>query len=393
MSEAPVVAPYIIAGREAAAVLTPRSLAELQAIVASSDGATLVPVAGRTRVSLGNAPTGQFQLLDLDEAITGTIEHQPDDMTLTVPATATIASINAQLAASRQQLTIDPPHPARATVGGTLSVGSGGPLRGRYGLPRDAVLGMTVLRADGELVHAGGRVVKNVTGYDLMRTWTGALGTLGIIISANFRVQPIPECIDLTSRGISLSEALAATDALIRNDARPEIVEIVASGDRWRLHTRIPAPLGGLALDSLPDPGEEDDETWLAASRDLGFGEDDAATIRVAAPFSRLEGIMSLLHDLEPSETVVRPTGSAIIASWKQDATPPVRAAAPTIERIRRELTAAGGSVTVERMPGSWRQEIDPWGEPPGSFPIMQRLKGAYDPGRRLNAGRFIGGI
>lgn len=393
MSDAPAVAPYTIADREPAAVLTPRSLGELQAIVASSDGATLVPVSGGTRLGLGNTPNRQFNVVNLREAITGHIEHQPDDMTLTVPATATIAEINAQLAASRQQLTLDPPHPARATVGGTLSTGSGGPLRGRYGMPRDAVLGMTVLRADGELVHAGGRVVKNVTGYDLMRTWTGALGTLGIIISANFRVQPIPECIDLTSRGISLAEARAATDALIRNDARPEIVEIVRSGDRWRLHTRIPAPLGGLALDSLPDPGEEDDDAWVAASRDLGFADDDVATIRIAAPFSRLEDVMSLLGELEPTETVVRPTGSAIIASWKQDATPPVRTAAPTIERIRRELTAAGGSVTVERMPSSWRQEVDPWGEPPGSFAIMQRLKEAYDPGRRLNAGRFIGGI
>lgn len=393
MSDAPAAAPHLLAGREPSGVLVPRTLSELQALVASSDGATLVPIGGGTRLGLGNAPAGQFSLVELRTAIAGPIEHQPDDMTLSVPATATIAEINAQLAPSRQQLTIDPPHPGRATIGGTLSAGSGGPLRGRYGMPRDAVLGMTVLRADGELVHAGGRVVKNVTGYDLMRAWTGALGTLGIVVSVNLRVQPIPECIDLASRGISLAEALTATDTLIRNDARPEIVEIIASGGRWHLFTRVPAPLGGLAVDSLLDPGEEDDASWLSASRDLGFADGDAATIRIAAPFSRLGDLVSMLGELEPSEMVVRPTGSAIIASWKDGATPQLRAVGPTLERVRRELAHAGGSAIIERMPDAWRAEIDAWGEPPSSFTIMQRLKEAYDPGRRLNAGRFIGGI
>ncbi len=166
-------------------------MTELQALARERDGRTLVPVGGGTRMDLGYAPEQPFTVVELGAALAGELEHSPEDLTLVAPAGMTLAEVNRRLAVHRQFVPLDAPLPERATLGGTLAVGTGGPLQSRYGLPRDLVLGMTVLRADGELVKAGGRVVKNVTGYDLMRLWCGSLGTLGIVRRYGAAVLPL----------------------------------------------------------------------------------------------------------------------------------------------------------------------------------------------------------
>ena len=233
MSEVATQAPFLVAGHAPEAVVAPASLDELREVVASRDGRTLVPAAGRTQLGLGGAPRGPFALLDVRAALAGEIEHEPADLTAVVPTGVTLGELGVQLAKAGQRLPIDPPHAEQATVGGVLAVGTGGPLRTRHGLPRDFVLGMTVLRADGELVKAGGRVVKNVTGYDLMRLWCGSLGTLGIITSVALRVLPRPTTVDLRFEVGSLAEGQALAERFLRADLRPELLDLTKGEGGW----------------------------------------------------------------------------------------------------------------------------------------------------------------
>src|SRR6185312_7763380 len=188
------------------------------------------------------------------------LQHQADDLTVVTPAGATIDEINAVLAPSGQWLPIDPPLPGAATIGGTLAVGAGGPLRTRYGLPRDAVLGMTVLRADGELVHAGGRVVKNVTGYDLMRLWCGSLGTLGIITEVALRVLPIPgERHTIVTPHATYEEAFGFASSPLLAGLRPEFCVSVRQTKGWETLTGVSNfdSLDGIGQRALLDGGRD----------------------------------------------------------------------------------------------------------------------------------------
>ena len=169
MSEAPA-STITVAGREPEAVYRPQSLEELRELVRGRDGVTLVPVGGGTQLGLGAAPQGRFAVVDVAQALSGAVEHAPEDLTAVIPAGVTLGAVNETLRASGQHLPLDPPNGPLTTLGGALAVGVGGPLRSRYGLPRDLVLGMTVLRADGDLVHAGvGTGIGGALGFALAK--------------------------------------------------------------------------------------------------------------------------------------------------------------------------------------------------------------------------------
>ena len=392
MSEAATQAPPLVAGRSPEAVVAPANLDDLRELVAERDGRTLVPVAGGTQIAVGNAPREPFTLVDVRRALAGEVEHEPADLTAVAPAGVTLGELDAQLAASGQRLPLDPPRAEGATLGGVLAVGTGGPLRTRHGLPRDFVLGMTVLRADGELVKAGGRVVKNVTGYDLMRLWCGSLGTIGIVTSVAVRVLPRVETVDLCFEVGSLGEGQALAERFLRADLRPEWLDLTGDDGGWQgvmrlVEGAVPKATEIAGADFVPGT----DDAYLAA-RDLGFGEGDALTLRASCASSALASTAAALEALAPSRMLVRPLAREVRATWEEKAVPEADTVAGAVGRRRAGLAEGGGGLVAERIPDALRGTLDTWGRTP-NLARMAAVKAAFDPDGRLNAGRFVGGI
>jgi len=392
MSEAAAPAPPLVAGRAPEVVVAPASLDELRELVAERDGRTLVPVGAGTQLALGGAPREPFALVDVRGALAGEVEHEPADLTAVAPAGVTLGELDAQLAGSGQRLPLDPPHAEQATLGGVLAVGTGGPLRMRHGLPRDFVLGMTVLRADGELVKAGGRVVKNVTGYDLMRLWCGSLGTIGIVTSVAVRVLPRIETIDLRFEVGSLAEGQALAERFLRADLRPEALDLTRESGGWigvaRLVEGAVPKAESLAEVDLAPAGESD----YVAARDLGFGPAEVLTVRASCPTSAIGATAAALEALGASRVLVRPLAREVRATWGNGSLPDADAVAGAAGRLRAGLAESGGGLVAERIPAELRGALDPWGRPP-TFARMAAVKAAFDPDGRLNAGRYVGGL
>lgn len=393
MSETLTASSSSVAGTSPSGSVTPSSLSELQEVLRTYDGATFAPVGGGTMLERGRPPIQPFKLLHLGKATGGDIEHQSDDLTVVVPAGVTISALNEQLAAKDQWVPLDPPHPLTATVGGTVSTGMNGPLRTRFGLPRDLVLGMTVMRADGVLVKAGGRVVKNVTGYDLMRLWCGAHGTLGIVTEVALRALPRVPTVTLRAHYESITQLASAARKLSTDDIRPEIADAFPDGNGWTFVVRVAESAVAGATRTLHDPNTVADDALYTRSRDLGAGPATAMTLNASTTLGRVAQLAASVQAMAPTDCVVRPLAGVVRAAWAGDAIPPAERMAHDVDALRAQVSEVQGAVTIDRMPAAYHAAIDPWGEPPGSHRVMQNVKAAYDPDGRLNRGRFIGGI
>jgi glycolate oxidase FAD binding subunit len=383
-------------------VVRPGSVEEVQACVraAGREGAALVAQGRGGHMDIGAPPVRIDVLLALDR-LDRVLAHEAGDMTVTVEAGCRLPTLGAALATAGQWLPLDPPRPEATTAGGLLAANLAGPLRASQGLARDLLLGLRVVGADGGLVRGGGRVVKNVAGYDLPKLHVGAFGTVGVIVEATFRVRPRPEreeAVVVACRGIGA--AASAARALRESALVPLWLEVVGPGVVGE-GAALAVGLGGFAEEvGAAHAGVVD------ATRAYGDALHvvDGAGLRArlaAAPL--LPGATVLRAATLPAEVgrvmeaMVRAGATSSVAHAANGV---VRAAvvdpgcvAPVLRSLRPGLEARGGSLLVERAPAAVKAGLDVWGDPGPGFDLMRRLKRAFDPSALFAPGRFVGGL
>ena len=361
-----------------------------------SEGMAVVPLGAGTRLEVGNPPS-RLDVYLSTRALAGIVDHVEGDLTLVVRAGTSLEALNRELSHARQFLPLDPPLPSKATIGGILALGEPGFRRRPGARPRDLLLGFEAVLADGTKVKAGGRVVKNVAGYELSKLFVGSAGTLAVLTRAFLRLRALPEDVVSIALPFSrLSRAAQAFHAIARQAVAPEAVAL--------LNPELSRELGW--------------EDWTVLLRFEGFREETSEGADEARRHAGTRGAESTRSGVwdELRDFPARPLGEAelllrgqaaparlfaLAESW-QDGGPLVAypdsglvySHTRDLEALanRRESAAlCGANAVVERAPSSIKNEIDVFGEIPEAFEIMKRIKEKLDPRGILSPGRFVG--
>ena len=388
-------AAYAIDGAEPRLVRRPAEPSEAAAALAEAArrGLAVAPQGGRTALALGRPLARYDMALDLT-ALDRVTAHEPDDLTVTVEAGKRLGALQAELAEHGQHLPVDAPPDGRVTIGGLLASGRPGEWRGWLPAARDLAIGMTVALPDGSLVRSGGRVVKNVSGYDLHRLHAGALGAFGVIVEASFRLTALPEAARTFAAARASVEDAAALALALRGAALPlRALSVLApetaarAGLPERPHVlaecaggkdaldRAAAAIGGLA----PAAAETPPGVW-ARLRALAAPE-DGALLRLGVPPS------AVAETIEAARSLL----GADAAAWGRLAAGSVLVAAPAIAAedalaLRARAAARGGFLLIEAGPPALRAEADPFGE--GERELVLALRARFDPDGAINPGR-----
>ena len=432
---------------------SPATIAEASDLLraAAAHDLAVVPRGGSSKLGWG-APPRRCDLVVDTRAMDQVLEHAAGDLVVRVQAGVSLAQLGEVLAGAGQQLALDPPPYSApptagsaaasgwqgATVGGVLATGAAGPRRLRYGTPRDLLIGITVIRADGTVAHSGGKVVKNVAGYDLGKLFTGSFGTLGLIVEAVFRLHPRPaSAAYVTVDCDGPDEAYYAVAAAAGSELAPSAVEldrpardqparvaVLLEGDPdgTAERTGLMAALLGKGAATHPEaPGWWG---WPANGRS-GNGQsadgqpDGAADAGEAGTLVRIgfwaAGLPQILRAVDAAalgaglDPAIGGSAAAgvIYAAVGPDADP--AAVAAFVSGLREALARGDGdarpasapvpdgppvlaSAVVVHAPPKARDLMDLWGPVP-SLSLMCAVKDQFDPGHRMAPGRFAGGI
>jgi FAD/FMN-containing dehydrogenase len=357
------------------------------------------------------------------------IEHEPADLVAIAEAGVTLNNFNAALAQQGQWLAIDPPNDGRVTLGGAVATGLGGAQQFGYGPPRKHVIGMKVVMADGRLIKAGGRVVKNVAGYDLCKLFTRSYGTLGIIVEVNFKLRPLPtKTRSLLAVGTQ-KHLLATAKRVIDAPLFPVAVELVSprfageanwsDGKDHLLLIRFAGSASAVAhqtglAQALMDggPGREadgganqetlatDDTTIWESLAAMPLKFQDQFSWRASFPPAELGRFLDEMQKGDERDLLwqagVGDGRVRVVERLPQSDNGPSKFSNETvarmvsrIETLRGIASSAGGSLIVENAPPELKRVLNPWGKVGSSAVIMKRIKTELDPDGIFPPGRF----
>lgn len=424
------VTAYAVDGLIPKAVVFPGSIAELSEVMtfASKEKLAVIPWGGGTAMGLGGIPERVDLVVSL-KRLNQIIEHEPADLTVSVQAGISLREFQSFLGRSGQFLALDPPYPEQATIGGILAANKSGPRRLRYGSARDLVIGIRVVQADGRVIKGGGKVVKNVTGYDLNKLFIGSLGTLGIIVEVNFKLYPLPaDERTYLAPFPSIETAQEAVRKILDSPLVPSALEIVSpvagrmvaerAGLEWWGSYALAVSVGGVreAVDAqletiqrlcrevggvqgAPLEGRSHTALWTAI-QDFTPSGPKRATLKASVLLSKVPEVIRTGQAAATKRAlecaVVASAGSGIVRFYLSgDGTPEefTQKVVEMAETVRAFIFQSEGSLIILDAPPEVKRRIDVWGPVGEPLTLMQALKAEFDPQRILNPGRFVGRI
>ncbi len=415
---------YAVDGVLPRCTIIPDTVEQLSQAVAFANqhGFILITRGGGSRLNLGGIPE-RFDILLETIKLSRLLEHEAPDLTCHVEAGITLAALQAKLATKGQRIALDPPNAQQATIGGILASNASGPKRLRYGTARDMVIGLRVMQASGEIARSGGSVVKNVAGYDLNKLYIGSLGTLGIIVEANFKLQPLPTnertLILAFSNAEDAMETIIALAGSLLTPSAIELIDSNAASDMTDFFG-LPLPTNGYTLavnfeGNTSSIDRQIGETHLIARKNNALLSDDLVedaqdkfwnivrdhtqgtlTCKATVLVSKMNDYLKIVrqicqkYDLEAAIVAHAGNGILYIELRPVDATDRLVKA---IKEFRLYSQEARGSLVVECCPPDLKRLINVWGEPDQNFFLMQRIKQQFDSKGTFVKGRFLGGL
>jgi glycolate oxidase FAD binding subunit len=371
--------------------VAPANTEEVAAVLryANKNNITVAPWGGGTKQTWGS-PVNPSLILHTHR-LGAVREHTWQDMTCIVQAGCIWASMQASLAKHGQFVALDPLWPDRATIGGIAATNDSGSLRLRYGSLRDLIIGMTIVLADGTIARSGGKVVKNVAGYDLHKLMTGAFGTLGVITEVTFRLHSIPRHVQSFTIPSADAEPLGQLlMKILDSHLSTQSLQLRSSSTGFNLDVRLAtlpevvrdqaASLSNLAGSVQLDTSESDSDVWNA--RQKHFEQSECFVVKATI----------LPSDISHIAATIRTLGGTSVTQAAGIMTASIPVAESTqLEHLREKLEAIGGSLTVLHHPAHAISAAST--VPSDTLPLMSELKHRFDPNRILNPGRFLGGI
>ena len=391
-------------------IVYPQTPAELGSIIAyiSSNNGKILLCSGGSKLSWGGL-TQNIDVVVSIERLNQVIEHAVGDLTVTVEAGTKFADLQTVLAKSGQFLPLDPASPESATIGGIIATADAGSLRQRYGGVRDLLLGITFVRADGQIALAGGRVVKNVAGYDLMKLFTGSHGTLGAICQATLRVYPLPEAsatVVLTGDVENLTQATKTLRASALTPAKfdllsPKLVENLQLGEGMGLIASFASLKESVSQQSatLVDVGKrlslqssiytdtEETTLWETIQQQTRQNQTELISCKIGVLPAAAVEVLLLLDSSSRGMGVIHALSG--LGVWRC----PADTTVAEILFVRSLCQSKGGFLTILEAPIACKQQLDVWGYAGNSLELMQKIKHQFDPKNVLNPHRFVGGI
>lgn len=378
--------------------ITPRSPEEFAAaLVACAATGQHIALAGQSTKTAMAGPIAPADATLSTAGLNRILQFEPDDLTISVEAGLAITELDRTLSKHRLMLPLDPPFSERATVGGVLAANTCGPRRRLYGTARDMVIGMKYATLEGKIIQSGGMVVKNVAGLDTAKLMIGSFGTLAAIVSANFKLVPMPPCSrTFALRFASLLEAIAARDRILRGVLQPAAIDLLNPAGAARLGQEgfllLAQALGNAAVveryaRELPEAtafeGDSETSLWRAVREftPVFLAEvSEGAVVRVSSTITGLEPVLQSLD-----VPALARAGTGVCHAYF----PNCEAAAGWM----REAARRGWKCVIEFAPPARKERLDLWPSPGSDFGLMERVKELFDPRRLLNSGRLYGRI
>lgn len=394
-------------------VIRPQSVGELGAAI--RQGAALYPLGGRTHLSLGMPPAKQGHAVDM-RGLADVIDFPARDMTITVQAGITIKSLREIITPENLQLPIDVPNSERATLGGIIAANVSGPRRFGYGTMRDYVIGISALNDEGNEFKSGGRVVKNVAGYDLCKLLVGSLGTLGIITQVTLKLRPLaeerailglacdadkldciltclhstrtrPVCLDVLNRSAAQS---VFAQAHLKAPESAWLVLVGYEGNMAAVHWQVQQLVKEVATQCRIEARVDITAEPLCHAVVESAGAHDGTTFKASLLPSTLAAFC-LAADREGAAIHAHAGNGIVYGRWNADLTK--ERAASILTTWRERARQGQGSVIVTCCPGEWKASLNVWGPIRNDGWLMHEVKRKFDPRGVFNPGRFVDGI